>query len=177
MVKRLHASSEAADILSFYPVHVVNMMEEMAKEASAPPMFVCALVAGAVCLAAGEHVRVSCYHEGRSGIPNGWLELFNLTTFLASRSGGGKSNVMRVIKRCIKEYERMLGASYMTTNFTIEALLERIATHGSACVCLDEGKRLRDTMGQYKSGKNDDALQFMEMQNGESIVIDRKVRC
>ena len=175
IVKRLHHHSLTADISTFYPPHVVAMLQEMATQAGAPVMFVVALFGSAVCLAAGPNVRVSAVHEGQTGIPGGWVELFNLTTFLASRSGGGKSNVLRLFKIALKMFERISGSSFMTTNFTIEALLERIGVHGSACVCLDEGKRLRETMGQYKQGKGDDALQLMEMQNGEDIVIDRKV--
>ena len=142
MLKRLHEHSGNADINDFYPPNVVAMLEEMAKQAGAPVLFAAALFS-AICLAAGPNVRASAIHEGRSGDHFGWTELFNLTTFLASRSGGGKRNIMRLFKAAFKEFERMMGPC-MTTNFTIEALLGRIGVHGSACICLDEGKRLRN---------------------------------
>ena len=111
IVKRLHEHSLAADIGTFYPPHVVAMLQEMATQAGAPVMFVAAMFGSAVCLAAGPKVRVSAVHEGATGIPGGWLELFNLTTFLASRSGGGKSNVLRLFKIALKLFERITGSS------------------------------------------------------------------
>ena len=49
--------------------------------------------------------------------------MFNVTIFLAARSGAGKSNFMRELKRAVKAYMTAVGSDILTTNFTIEALM------------------------------------------------------
>ena len=104
MKKRLHASSMAFDVRKAWDPEVIVMMQCIASQANCPVMFVVALFPALICLAAGPNVRLSAWHEGASGCPDGWKELFNITTFLVSRSGGGKSNVMRIIKDIIKVF-------------------------------------------------------------------------
>ena len=174
LIKRLHASTSALNLRDAWPEEMVVIMEELATQAGCPVKYVAALMPAVICTAAGPNVRVSAWHEGCDGTPAGWLELLNITCFLASRSGGGKSNCMRILKHALKQFERICNKSVVTTGFTIEALLERIKENGTACCVIDEGRRLRDMMNQYKGGKGDDALVWMEIQNGESQIIDRK---
>ena len=53
-----------------------------------------------------------------------------------------------------------------------------LMTDRSRCSVCGDGELLPmlkvEAMSQYKSGKGDDALQFMELQNGETLILDRK---
>ena len=174
MVKRLHAHTRKFKIKQAWPPQMVKIMKAVARQCGVPVMFIASQMPAAICLAAGSKVRVSAWHEGLDGVPAGWIELFNITCFLVSRSGGGKSNGMRALKTAIASFEKAVGKSYLTTNATIEGLLSQMSTELSAALFLDEGARLKKMLNQYKSGGGDDALQFMEMQDGGIVKIRRK---
>ena len=173
MVKRLHKSTCKVDPYTLYPKVVVTMLAAMSAQAGAPVMFAVAMLAPCVGLAAGPCVRVSAWHQGSSEIPPGWLEMRNFVSFLSSRSGGGKSNLLRLIKKAIKIFEEITGKGVLTTSYTVEVLLNQMDLVKSVFIGLDEGGRFDNQLNQFKGGKGDDKEQMMELIDGESIVKHR----
>jgi hypothetical protein len=114
MVKRLHKSTCKVDPYTIYPKGVVTMLAAMSAQAGAPVMCAVAMLAPCVGLAAGPCVRVSVWHQGSSEIPPGWLEMMNFVSFLSLRSGGGKSNLLRLIKKSIKTVEQITGKGVLS---------------------------------------------------------------